>query len=482
VSQCDSSPPASELRMLRLFGSKPLRRSVPEPPLDPELLEGSGEEGPFDLVAVTDAPGRAKALIHSVLRPLRLRLLRPPTSTEWKFRWFDSERYLLAYVSNLRRRGFGDRLVIYADAFDVAWLNCERNFSRSFDRLGPPMFFGAEWDLYPAGVHGYLPHARSHAAVRRALSRSWGRPMENCRQVHPLPMQWDLDPLEEHETCLAESEAGGVLSSGNIPEIALPAQYVNGGFYGGRAAELEVALRRMLGKLRLLPVLNENGVPFRNNGRTHQYMWNQYFLDHPEQVALDYGGTFVTNLARRSVAARQFGVDKSTGQVKSVIFQKPVCFMHANGGGYADNTFQLVRTAYALGADTTAWAGPPFGHEMDAVAEGGLAADRIVGDRVVIDTGLCFRSFNEAVPVYHGTLSVLYLVTPYNAATFRGLWFFTARPRKYEGGSNRSFDVVEVQQGAITTRPNTGRAKPPNGTQVFKGRNRFDISVFRLRV
>jgi len=53
-------------------------------------------QGPFDVVAVTDKPERAHALISSLKWPLRLRLLQPPPSGRpWRYRWFDTERYLL---------------------------------------------------------------------------------------------------------------------------------------------------------------------------------------------------------------------------------------------------------------------------------------------------------------------------------------------------------------------------------------------------
>lgn len=52
-----------------------------------------------------------------------------------------------------------------------------------------------------------------------------------------------------------------------------------------------------------------------------------------DQVALDYGGSFVVNLWRHHVSPSQFGRDESG--LKSVLFQKPVCFLHANGGGFA---------------------------------------------------------------------------------------------------------------------------------------------------
>ena len=44
----------------------------------------------------------------------------------------------------------------------------------------------------------------------------------------------------------------------------------------------------------------------------------------------------MVNLARRSISPRQFGRDKETGEMKSVLFQKAVCFIHANAGGFAD--------------------------------------------------------------------------------------------------------------------------------------------------
>ena len=59
------------------------------------FLQDMGQ-GPFDVVAVTDKPERAHALISSLKWPLRLRLLQPPPSGRpWRYRWFDTERYLL---------------------------------------------------------------------------------------------------------------------------------------------------------------------------------------------------------------------------------------------------------------------------------------------------------------------------------------------------------------------------------------------------
>ena len=44
--------------------------------------------------------------------------------------------------------------------------------------------------------------------------------------------------------------------------------------------------RKLLHLQGRLPEVNSRGETFQNNGRTHQYLWNQYMLEHPEQVHL----------------------------------------------------------------------------------------------------------------------------------------------------------------------------------------------------
>ena len=41
------------------------------------------------------------------------------------------------------------------------------------------------------------------------------------------------------------------------------------------------------------------------------------------------------------------------------------------------------------------------------------------------------------------------------------------------------FEIVALQLGLVQTRRETGRAKPPNGTHDFEGRNRFDTQAAR---
>ncbi|CAE7566262.1 unnamed protein product [Symbiodinium natans] len=470
----------AQVRILRIFGTG----EPPEYPLrllDPDVFEEPGQ-GPFDLVTVTDAPRRAHALTSSVQWPLRLRLLQPPAEDRpWKFGFFDAERYLLSYVTHLRKLGHGDRLVIYADAFDVAAFPCQRNLSKALDELNRSIVFGMEFDIFPAGLPGYPPPAAgSHSRARKAHK------LPPCRPEVDLPYIWESRQPGECEPCLAMSETLGISSSGVEPTHAVAGEFLNGGFYGGRAAALEVALRRLLHVQAQLPAFNSEGKPFSRHGRSHQYLWNQYFLDNSEQVSLDYGGNFVVNLARRSISPRQFGIDEDTGQLKSVLFQRPVCFIHANAGGVADSTFYLLRTAYYLQADTSAWTGYRVPDELDALQLSGLRADKALQDRVVVDSNLCFGPFAHA-PEWRGILSYVYLATPFNEVTFAGLEFFIARPLRSQasrsGGAEMVFDIVDKMPFPLRTRKQTGRAKPPNGTQTwFEARNRFDAQAFRVRV
>eukprot|EP00928_Gymnodinium_smaydae_P020009 TRINITY_DN17721_c0_g6_i1.p1 TRINITY_DN17721_c0_g6~~TRINITY_DN17721_c0_g6_i1.p1 ORF type:complete len:753 (+),score=127.49 TRINITY_DN17721_c0_g6_i1:3-2261(+) len=461
-----AAPEALEnLRLMRVFPSAaaaPVHGAAgPEALLDPECLEGAGTEGPFDIVTITDKPERAQALVGSLQPPLRLRFLQPPRAHRpWRFRFFDAERYLLAYVAYLRRRGFGDRLVFYADAFDTAWLGCTRDLVQALEALGRPMYLGAEFDLYPGGTRGYPEHSRSHRELLQKFPR-----LSPCRPSSEY-WNWEPEPPDEREPCLATELRGH------------SAIFANGGAYGGRAWALERALRHVLARQQHLPELAESGAKLRHSGRTHQYFWNQYSLDRPADVRLDYGGAFVVNLAQRSLVPRHFGLDYDSGQMRALHFQRPVCLAHANGGGWADNTLQLLRTAVALRADTTIRTGVSTGH-VDALAESGVHAELDEGTRVVVDTSLCFGRL-RGVGSYSGVVASLDLLTPYDIATLEGLQFFVARPRGGEG-KNLSFLVTEIQHTPIYTAPGIPDP-PPAGAHPFFGRTQFDISPFRMRV
>lgn len=49
----------------------------------------------------------------------------------------------------------------------------------------------------------------------------------------------------------------------SLPQVSLPGQYLNGGFYAGRAWALQRALRRILDLQRRLRPFQADGRPFR---------------------------------------------------------------------------------------------------------------------------------------------------------------------------------------------------------------------------
>ncbi|CAE7408446.1 unnamed protein product [Symbiodinium natans] len=473
-SQASAQPQADvDLRIVRLFG---FRAPAPYPleRLDPDLLEDAGRQGPYDLVTVTDSPKRAYALTSSVQWPVRLRVLQPPAAQRpWKFKYFDAERYMLSYVTHLRKRGHGGRLVVFVDAFDVAAFPCHRNLSKVLHQLGRPVAVGMEFDLFPAGDPGYpLPAEGSYATARENLAKVRGAPVPLCRYPRPIPFMWDRRPPEEHEPCVAVSESVRAEAAVSVGE------FLNCGVYAGSAGALERVLRH------LLHVHARLGPQFRAVPKTQQYLWNQFFLDHPQKVALDYGAALVVNMISGSPFPKNFGVDPVSGRLKSVIFQKPVCFLHANGHT-ADPTFHLLRAAEHLQVDTTRWAGYEFPGSLNTVAAAGLRADKLMGDRIVVDANLCFPPF-ERVPGWRGSLTAMFFVTPYERAAFQDLQFFIARPQRLReipsGEFEMSFEIVHKQMNALQTAKNVGRAKLPNGTHVFAARKMFRADAFNMHL
>mmetsp|Transcript_23927 Transcript_23927/g.68469 ORF Transcript_23927/g.68469 Transcript_23927/m.68469 type:complete len:693 (+) Transcript_23927:68-2146(+) len=463
-------PPAGvRVEVLRIFGDAKAP-PVPEVPLAHESVDRAGEDGPFDIVTVTDAPERAAGLRQSVPWPLRLRFLRPADGQKpWRFRWFDTERHLLSYVSHLRRRGSGDRLVIYADGFDTAWLGCTRDLSAALEALGRQMFFGVEFDLYPAGLPGYPRGARSHTQMVDDLGKERGWPLPLCREQQELKPRWEPEPPNETEPCLAVTGAD-----------EFKAVYLNGGVYGGRAAALEAALRRFLARQRLLSTHTASGEAYRVNGRTHQYLWNQYFLDRWHEVGLDYGGSFVVNLARRSVAPQHFGLAEDS-TLRSVLFQRPVCIGHANGAGWADSTLSLLRAAATFHFDTISRAGVPP-EEFDQISTRPLQADNDKGDRILLDTSMCFPRMQQVVG-WHGALSSVDLITPEMITTYQGMQLVVLRYRGVrKGGPGSSiahaFEVIEAQHTSLWKYGGS----PRSNESFFSFRQRFDVSPFRLHV
>uniref|UniRef100_A0A7S4PSY0 Uncharacterized protein n=1 Tax=Alexandrium monilatum TaxID=311494 RepID=A0A7S4PSY0_9DINO len=261
------------------------------------------------------------------------------------------------------------------------------------------------------------------------------------------------------------------------------ALYLNGGVYGGRAAVLEKVLRRFLAKQFLLTERQSSGEAYRKSGRTHQYLWNQFFLDRRDEVALDYGGSFVVNLARRSLAPSQFGLEEDGTAIRSVMFQRPVCVAHSNGAGYADSTLHLLRAALAFRFDTTVCVGVSP-EDFDEISMGvPLQADSDRGARVLLDAAMCFPSL-ASVATWHGTLVTVDLITPEFMSTYQGLELVVLRPSQRpssnEGakvGGARVFQVVEVQWTALWK-----HGPPRENASIFHSRQRFDVTPFRLHM
>ena len=65
-------------------------------------------------------------------------------------------------------------------------------------------------------------------------------------------------------------------------------------------------LRRLLHVQAQLPAFNSEGKPFSRHGRSHQYLWNQYFLDNSEQARHAQTRSGLTVWAQDHVPALRF--------------------------------------------------------------------------------------------------------------------------------------------------------------------------------
>lgn len=109
-SSPDRTPFTLRVRVQRIFGTA-VPPAIDEECLADEVIEGAGSFGVADVVTFTDRPGTTGALAWSLRRHgLRLHLLQTramATGEHFRFQFFEAERYLLAYVTHLRRSGQG---------------------------------------------------------------------------------------------------------------------------------------------------------------------------------------------------------------------------------------------------------------------------------------------------------------------------------------------------------------------------------------
>jgi len=178
----------------------------------------------------------------------------------------------------------------------------------------------------------------------------------------------------------------------------------------------------------------------------HQYLWSQYVLDRPDEVALDFGGAFVVNLYPLSMSADSFGFPPGSSELHSVLFQKAVCFAHANGGSTWPTleVLHAVAASHSTGPLVVASPGAPM--EL-AHATPGWRSGSIAWSEVHLDASLCFGPLEPRFR-WRGRLSRLFLRLS-GASDVAGLQLLVVRPRPLhdEGpmAPRAVFDVLDIQ-------------------------------------
>ena len=298
------------------------------------------------------SPCEARRLLQTA--PWPVRVLGPLGNSSWLDFWRDA--HLLLHVRDLVRRGLNDTVVIFFDAWDVAFLGCQRSVLGAFRALGRPLFFSAELGFFPFGERGLAWLDRHHGGYPSAWSGGaygalppcdarGGSPYLSCR---PQLAQGALDG-EGVPFAVAESMGGGY-------------RFLNNGCYGGYAWALERALSRLYDEgnwhaygsdhpLFRPPVFD--GMPGKGSLALTQGAWHAYLLAHPGEVALDYGATVCLNLHGLD-PARDLRKE-ADGRVFARPFGKDVCFAHANGG-VGDTSGLLDRLLQPGGPRAAPWA------------------------------------------------------------------------------------------------------------------------------
>eukprot|EP00928_Gymnodinium_smaydae_P062143 TRINITY_DN46072_c0_g1_i1.p1 TRINITY_DN46072_c0_g1~~TRINITY_DN46072_c0_g1_i1.p1 ORF type:complete len:508 (-),score=56.86 TRINITY_DN46072_c0_g1_i1:20-1507(-) len=413
---------------------------------------------------------------------LVLKVLPPPTvAGPYQFHFFDVERQLLTYVTALRRAGHGKRLVVYADAFDTAWLACSQSLEHALELTGNRVFLGCEGNLFPAGRPGYPKPLRSYRSVAAA------------NRIFECTGQRVLGG----EPCLA---AGRLIRTRGNRTSPLPVYggclYGNAGVYGGRAENLEVVLRELLKRQRLLSNVH------KHSGLMHQYLWNQYMLDYPEQVSLDYRGDFVVNLFPLALSPEDFVFDAGASRLRprSRLFGRDVCIAHANGGT-AWSTLELLYAVTTQGRHRWATASTPL--ELIDEVPTVIDSDGRSAGRLLVDSSLCFgrpgrtaqagawrgrlewlRFAAQALPVVR-SLQVVVL-RPHGNVGSRTASLASLFLSKLDGAASvdvsrlssaivsASFDVVSVQRTLIP--------RLPHNSLQGRARGRIALESFGLEI
>jgi len=186
-----------------------------------------------------------------------------------------------------------------------------------------------------------------------------------------------------------------------------------------------------------LLVNKEEAVRWANND---QLPAQNYYLRHGDEVTLDFGANICLSLM--GMTPRHFEFHKDTGDLQTFLFQKPICFAHANG-----NSMQLLDTlihARDTGQDL---------HERWSTA-GARNVERTYEKtpRISLDAPQTNGAFVDAAQCFQGrgVLEIASFVSW--RSSFDGLRIQVWRPKlgAMDGGPPVKFQLL-AQSGVIST-------------------------------
>lgn len=296
---------------------------------------GQGRGPPLELVTVTNDANKAQRLLQSA--PLPVRILGPlgKNVSTWGYL---KDLHFLMHVRELMRRGYNNTVVILLDAWDIAYLGCDRDLLRAFHALKKPLFFSAELAFYPWGAGGHrrykerMGHAYPYWGVKPGY---WALPRCSVTRDAHQPCRSRHRPRSraakgQCSYCVPVDRGGG-------------SRFLNIGCWGGYAWAVERALTRLYdnGEFGAFARKIEDTFWFRRKHELgDQPMWTLYAMSHRSEIALDYGASMCTSLhglhPRKDLIPRaprrtRIG-DGRKRRIFAAPFGKDICFAHANGG------------------------------------------------------------------------------------------------------------------------------------------------------
>lgn len=208
-----------------------------------------------------------------------------------------------------------EQVVVLVDGSDVLFGGCSgdellRHFQSTVDATGAKVVLGAELGAYPDEQLQSLDGNRTFQDKMRAVL-----------SAHHLPDR----PYTAYTGCKMPREPGNWGQCSEPPRY----QFVNSGFYMGRARDLVPVLEAIRGGR------DEND---QVNAVSHQ-------LQNPDTVVLDYSGALVLNLHEFKDVDSLLKVERRVGTREGMAVRNAVtgnlqCFVHGNGWG--KRAFELL--------------------------------------------------------------------------------------------------------------------------------------------